>query len=180
MIDKVGGYRRYNCKKCSEGNHWVWSWRCIKKPKIGRKRREDYDRGDIEDASYHYDGRLRKRDLPPYTRNELALRDYEKPYKDLDPVEKIEIDEDVDSELEQIETRFRLGPAVPQPGLDVMTGKDRYWMSLSESLNDESSRECKTCGYSIAYCEPHWVVSREHYGNTSGYPNYYHRWCYKV
>ena len=65
MIDKVGGYRRYNCKKCSEGNHWVWSWRCIRIPKIGGKRRDENDRGDIEDASYHYDGRLRKRDLPP-------------------------------------------------------------------------------------------------------------------
>jgi len=181
MIDKVGGYRRYNCKKCSEGNHWVWSWSCIKKPKIGRKYRDHWHRGDIEDSSYRSDGRLRKKDKPPYTRNQLALNEYKRQYSKLDPVQKEGIDEDYDSAAEEIETDFRLGPAVPQPTIDVLVGKDRYWISLSESLNvDELFSDCNKCGYGIAFCEPHWVVTREHYGNTSTVSNYFHQWCYKI
>ena len=180
MIDKIGGYRRYNCKKCREGNHWVWSWSCVKTSKPGRQYRDKYDRGDIENGPYHYDGRLRKKDKPPYTRNGLAIREYRKPYSQLDPFEQEEIREDYNMQVERINGEFRLGPAVPQPAVDILVGKDRYWMSLSESLNDESSRECKRCGYSIAYCEPHWKIAKEHYGNTSGDLNYYHTWCYEI
>ena len=179
MIEKIGGYRRYNCKKCREGNHWVWSWRCIEKPEIGRKYREDYARGDIDESPYNYNGKLRKKEKPQ-TKNMMAHSSFESPYRLLSTEDKAEIDEEYDEEVERINNVHNLGPAVPQPAEDVITGKDRYWVSLSESLNvDDPKPDCHKCGYGIAFCEPHWEITVEHYGNTTGESNYYHPWCYK-
>ena len=90
MIEKIGGYRRYSCKKCREGNtlhrqqecsegrHWVWSWHCIKTPQIGREYRGEYERGDIDDSSYNYNGKLRIKEKPRTTPEE-ALVETSKP-----------------------------------------------------------------------------------------------------
>ena len=178
MIEKIGGYRRYKCKKCREGNQWIWSWRCIHIPKIGARRRDDYSRGSIDNSSYHYDGRLRKK-VKPRSKSEISRLNYKKPYSQLDINERVEVDEDYNSDVEDINGNYRLGPAVPQPGVDLMVGKERYRVSLSESLNiTDPDNACSRCGYSIVYCEPHWRVTKEHYGYTSRSSNLYHPWCY--
>lgn len=179
MIEKIGGYRRYSCKKCREGNHWVWSWRCVEKPEIGRKYRDDYDRGDLDNSVYKYDGELKKLQKP-ISKNKRALNKYRMQYSRLSESQKEDIDELYDDEVENINNDNNLGPAVPQPTEDVITGKDRYWVSLSESLNvDDPKPDCHKCGYGIVFCEPHWEVTGEHYGNTTGDSTYYHPWCYK-
>ena len=189
MIEKIGGYRRYRCKKCREGNHWVWSWNCIKTPKIGRRYRSDHERGYLSDhTTYNYNGTLRKKEKRS-TKNVLALAEYKTPYSKLGKDEKADVDEIYNGETETINDQFSLGPAVPLPGNDLIVGKDRYWANLSESLNvDERNLgyngasaidDCIKCGYGIAYCEPHWKVTKEHYGNTAYNSNFYHPWCYK-